>query len=44
MKDENSDNFVKMTENDLVLLNSSATVEWEFLATWGRAFKTYMPK
>lgn len=36
--------FVASTEADCHLLNSSATVDWEFAGTWGNAIKNFMPR
>ena len=36
--------FVTNTERDAYLLNTSATVEWEWFANWENASKTYYPR
>lgn len=36
--------FVRATEADAVLYNASATVEWEWLGTWGAAIANFTPR
>ena len=36
--------FVSLTEADCTLLNSSASVAWEFVSTWGAAIAEYFPR
>ena len=36
--------FVANTERDCTLMNTSATVEWEFSDTWPQAVKDYYPR
>lgn len=36
--------FVATTEADAFILNSSGSVEWEFVGTWGAAIATYLPR
>jgi hypothetical protein len=37
-------NFVKNTEQDCMLMNSSATVHWEWFGTWTRAINDFLPQ
>jgi hypothetical protein len=36
--------FVAATEADCVLMNTSASVAWEFMGTWGSAIASYFPR
>eukprot|EP00756_Hemistasia_phaeocysticola_P006886 Hpha_TRINITY_DN14036_c0_g3::TRINITY_DN14036_c0_g3_i2::g.44218::m.44218 len=44
MRDDAQDSFVRDTEEDCRLLNTSASVAWEFFGTWDKALKHYFPK
>lgn len=44
MTDDDQAAFVKLTENDAQLYNTSGSVEWEFLGTWLHAFQKYLPR
>ena len=44
MDSSDQTNFVSLTEQDARLLNSSATVSWEWAATWGKAIKDFFPR
>jgi hypothetical protein len=37
------ENYVENTENDAVLMSTSATVEWEWIAHWKTALDKYFP-
>ena len=44
MKTDDQDSFVKYTEADAILMNTSGTVSWEFFLTWGNAIDNFFPK
>jgi len=44
MRSEDQESFVKLTENDARLYNTSGSVEWEFVGTWFHAFSGYLPR
>ena len=44
MRPEDQARFVEATERDAVLMSTPATVEWEFLGTWGATIASYVPR
>jgi hypothetical protein len=44
MADADARAFVAATEADAIALNTSASVEWEFVGTWANAIKEYHPR
>ena len=44
MPSDVQDNFVSNTEADCVILSTSATIEWEWIAHWKHALSDYYPK
>ena len=44
MPEADQNEFVKMTEEDCVVYNTSVSVSWEFFGTWKHALDTYYPK
>lgn len=44
MQPENQQTFVKLTEEDAQLLNTSGAVAWEFMGYWHHAINEYFPR
>ena len=44
MSSADQDNFVANTEKDSLLMNTSATVHWEWFGTWTRAISDFFPR
>jgi len=44
MPESDQINYVKNTEMDAFLLNTSASVAWEFSGTWAKAISDYFPR
>jgi len=44
MSTQDQDSFVKLTEEDCEMYNTSVTVDWEFMGTWKHAIDNFYPK
>lgn len=44
MQDDAQDAFVRDTEEDCIILNTSASVAWEWFGSWKKALDHYFPK
>jgi len=44
MKGAVADSFVKNTERDCTVMNTSGSVDWEWFTTWGSAIKNFYPR
>jgi len=44
MENDDQGPYVANTEQDCVLYNTSGTVAWDFVGTWGKGIKNYYPR